>query len=127
MLLAASISADTLETNDSATACTNNNYIMFPPLIQALKGTSWAKYLEMSRGYSKSKLNDEQRLEKINNYLKVLGTVPCCFLTQEKTSGCMCLRHLNMSDAGRNAMVTWVLYWTKLERATQQLIMVCLV
>jgi hypothetical protein len=88
-----------------------------------MAGLGWKALLELGRQEKASAMNDDDRVEIIMGYL--MEKAPkCCYDGSNKSElQCTCLSCL-VDDSSRNAVALWTLWFARLEKETQQLILI---
>jgi hypothetical protein len=81
---------------------------------------TWGKELEL--GIKSSELNDDQRIEIIMEYLRDKSHRSCFDPGNRKEQSCNCLSCLD-SESSQNAVALYILWFSELEKQTQQLLL----
>jgi hypothetical protein len=83
---------------------------------------SWKAILELGRDEKKSKLQDDDRVESIMDYLLDKATKSCFDSSKNQEAKCNCLSLLD-DKSSRNSVALWTLWFAKLEKETQQMLL----
>jgi hypothetical protein len=80
--------------------------------------------LELGHLEKKSHFSDNEQVTKAVSYLEESATSNCpSSFNNIKEVGCHCLASLSTNEDYRNAVATHVLWWARLDKETQQILL----
>jgi hypothetical protein len=82
----------------------------------------WKAMLELGRQEKKSKLEDDDRVDSIMEYLLEKAPKSCLNAAKTKELTCKCLSCLDDKSL-RNSVALWTLWFAGLEKETQQMLL----